>query len=73
MKAYKIELLVVDFDEVGEDIIGIIETARYPNHCIDPRVQSIEWRDIGEWSDSHPLNQLPTMKAEFNRLFQPTK
>jgi hypothetical protein len=70
MKAYKIELLIVDHDEVGEeDMVTLIEDARYPNHCLSPYVMKIQSRDIGEWSDDHPLNMKDGMKKEFNRLF----
>jgi hypothetical protein len=40
MKAYKIELLIIDFDELGKDsIIQEIENANYPNDCLSPRVK----------------------------------
>ena len=68
--AYKITLLIIDHDEVGEDgIKEHIESVRYPNHCINPRVQSSEGVDLGEWDDDHPLNQLDTAEEEFARLF----
>jgi hypothetical protein len=39
MKAYKVEILIIDFDEVGlDDIKGIIENSNYPNDCIKPNV-----------------------------------
>ncbi len=57
MKAYKIELLVIDHDECGGDeIAGHIENVNYPNDCISPNVLSIKEADIGEWHDNHPLN-----------------
>ena len=32
MKAYKVELLIIDHDEVGkEQIVEIIENTKYPN------------------------------------------
>ncbi len=35
MKAYKVEILIVDHDKVGEeDIKSLIENAKYPNYCI---------------------------------------
>ncbi len=71
MNAYKIELLIVDFDRVGkEDIKSLIETVRYPNHCLSPRVMEIKEVDIGEWEDDHPLNHHDTMQAEYKRLFE---
>lgn len=56
MRAYKLTVLVVDHDSVGEEIAEMIEDARYPNHCISPSVIDIQSVDIGEWDDSHPLN-----------------
>ena len=71
MKAYKIELLVIDFDELGEDLLrGEILNARYPNDCVSPNIKSVTERDIGEWNDKHPLNQRSTCEAEYKRLFQ---
>lgn len=73
MKAYKIEMLVIDFDQLGERaIIETIETTRYPNHCISPSVRAIECRDIGLWDDNHPLNNKNKADAEYTRLFAPT-
>ncbi len=70
MKAYKVTLVIVDLDEVGEDEIhSALENTRYPNRCISPTVLGIEGRDIGEWSDDHPLNLPDTMLAELDRLF----
>jgi hypothetical protein len=71
MKAYKIELLIVDFDEVGgEGIKNVIKNQKYPNWCISPDVMEIEEADIGEWTDDHPLNKLITREEEYKRLFQ---
>ena len=71
MKAYKIELLIIDHDELGADNIKYtIENTRYPNRCIYPSVMSSIERDIGEWDDNHPLNFTATFDAEFKRLFQ---
>lgn len=70
MKAYKVTLLVIDFDELGQDgIEEEIENVRYPNDCLYPTVMAIESRDIGEWSDDHPLNHHATQESEFERLF----
>lgn len=70
MKAYKITLLVIDSDEIGADEIrNELENGRYGNDCISPDVMTIEERDIGEWSDDHPLNRRDTADAEFQRLF----
>jgi hypothetical protein len=69
MKVYKIELMVIDFDEVGEEIKDIIENQKYPNYCIAPSVASMESREI-EWSDEHPINKGKTWKDEFKKLFE---
>lgn len=70
MKAYKIELLVIDFDELGKDLlIQEIENARYPNDCVTPQVKSVVERDIGEWTDDHPLNKRSTSDSAYKELF----
>jgi len=71
MKAYKIELLVLDWDGLGsEGVKSVIENSKYPNWCISPKVQAITGRDIGEWSDDNPLNHPDTRYAEYKRLFE---
>lgn len=70
MKVYKLEVMVIDFDELGEDGIKIeFENARYANRCMYPRIKKIESRDIGEWDDEHPLNDRVACQAEYERLF----
>lgn len=69
MKAYKITLLVIDFENVGAHIPAMIENQKYPNYCIAPKVKSVESVDIGEWSDEHPLNKRETANKEYKRLF----
>ena len=73
MKAYKVVLLIVDHDGIGDDIKSTIENHRYPNHCLDPRVMSIESAEIGEWHDGHPLNFKSSQAEEFKRLFPEPK
>lgn len=71
MKVFKIELCIIDFDELGEnEIRDVIKHTRYPNRCISPNIMSVEERDIGEWSDDHPLNQKNGFKSEYERLFK---
>jgi len=70
MKAYKLEILVVDFDEVGASIPEMIENANYPNHCISPHVMSVKEADIGKWDDEHPLNKRDTMKEYYKEIFK---
>ena len=70
MKAYKVEILIIDFDEIGgEEIQQVLENAHYPNRCIDPHVMEITEADIGEWDDEHPFNRSDTMLNEYERLF----
>lgn len=70
MKAYKLEILVIDFDGIGKDAIAEeIEGAPYGNHCISPKVKKIVERDIGQWEDSHPLNIRDTCDDEYKRMF----
>lgn len=60
MKAYKIEILVIDFDELGQlEIERQIENICYPNG-ISPEIWGIKEVGIGEWSDDHPLNNPET-------------
>lgn len=69
VKVYKIEVMVIDHDGIGEDDIKeVIENTRYPNYCISPEVVRMEGRDV-EWSDAHPLNQMSQWKTAFNKLF----
>jgi hypothetical protein len=73
MKVYKLEVMVIDFDNCGgEDIKDMIQDARYPNRAISPTVKNIESVDIGEWTDDHPLNNRSTSEAEYKRLFTET-
>jgi len=70
MRIYKIEISIINFDNLPEDeIVSVIENAHYPNHCISPEVRKIESRDIGEWKDSHPLNYRSSFEEEYKRLF----
>ena len=73
---YKVELAIIDHDEIGGDEIKeVLENTRYPNRCISPEVLTVEEKDIGEWYDEHPLNYRDTAKQELARLFgwQPIK
>jgi hypothetical protein len=70
MKVYKVELMIIDHDEVGEDIKSVIEDQKYPNYCIYPEVMDIKCREIGEWTDDHPLNDSETSLEFFKQLFK---
>lgn len=71
MKAYKLEILIIDFDGLGsKGIIEELENTRFANDCIDPKVMDIEERDIGEWHDEHPLNSSLLAGKEYNKLWK---
>lgn len=73
MKAYKIELLVIDFEDVGSDIPRMIEDQKYPNYCIAPTVMAVQEADIGEWNDDHPLNKRDKQKDYYDTVFKQIK
>jgi hypothetical protein len=71
MKVYKLEILIIDHDQLGEEEIKVvIENQKYPNYCISPTVMDTKCNDIGEWSDDHPLNNFKEMKNEYSKLFK---
>jgi hypothetical protein len=70
MKAYKVELLIIDFDELGkEQIVEELVNANFPNDCITINVKNIVEKDIGEWHDDHPLNIRIYADAEYQKIF----
>lgn len=69
VKAYRVTLLIVDHDGVGDGIKDQIENVRYPNHCLSPKVMAVESAEIGEWHGDHPLNHRDKNVEEFKRLF----
>ncbi len=72
-KVHKIEILVVDIDDVGaEEIKSVIKDQKYPNYCISPRVMMIQTVET-EWSDDHPLNKWATMAQAYRDLFSDCK
>ena len=70
MKVYRIEICVIDFDNIGEaGVRGEIENANYGNDCIYPTVKKIETKEV-DWSDNHPLNNRNTADAAYKELFK---
>ncbi len=70
MKAYKLEILVIDFEGLGEaGIRQELENARFANDCLSLQLKSIAGKDIGECSDEHPLNKLESCESEYRKLF----
>lgn len=71
MKVYKVELMILDFDEIGpEQIKEVIEYQKFPNRCISPDVIRIDDREIGEWDDDCDLNKSNKCIEAFNKLFE---
>ena len=69
VNVYKVELCIIDFDEVGEEEIKyLIEDMRYPNHCMHPDVMKIEVKEVN-WTDEHPLNKQNTCLEAYKKLF----
>lgn len=70
MQVHRVTITVIDFDQLGSDgVREALETARFPNDCVSLNVQTVETRDIGPWSDDHPLNQQDTYATEIERIF----
>lgn len=69
MRVYKIELMIIDYNEIEDDIKDEIECTEYGNNCISPKVINMEFAEIGEWHDNHPLNDTVKFIDEYNRLF----
>ena len=69
IKAYKIEILVLDFEDSGEESIkDTVENMRHLN----AEVMNIKSVDI-EWSDEHPLNNCGTSARAYQDLFAANK
>lgn len=70
-QVHKITLLVIDHDDVGAKELGnILARARYPNHCMSPRVIETETAEV-DWTDEHPLNYGGSWRAAVADLFKP--
>lgn len=65
MKAYKLEVLVIDNEQYGaNEVKDSIENNRYFFNS----VMSIKQAEIGEWHDDHPLNKSGTMAHAYYNL-----
>lgn len=58
MKAYLMTVVVVDYENMGQNAVKY--HMEHPDY-INPTVVSVREADIGEWSDDHPLNSYKTM------------
>lgn len=66
MNAFKVTLLVIDHGNYGaHEIKTNLENEDFTN----PKVMHIVSADIGEWKDSHPLNNRNAVYHEFDKLF----
>jgi len=65
MKAYKLEILVINHEDMSLENI-LIELSH--SHHINPQVQSVSETDIGPWHDDHPLNKKLTCNEMFKQL-----
>ena len=67
MTAYKIEMIIVDFNGYGPEEVKLnVEQMRFYN----PDILDIQEADIGEWDDNHPLNYKGTSKEEKLEYFK---
>ena len=65
MKVYKFEVMVLDFEGMGEEEIKhLLENNRF----LHAHAMSAKGKDI-EWDDSHPLNKCGTMARAYTDLF----
>lgn len=70
MKAYKIEILIIDHDNLGPaSLKNELENANFANDCINIQIKNMIEKDIGEWTDDHPLNNRLTQDQEYINLF----
>jgi hypothetical protein len=66
MKVYKIELLVIDHENMGEDLIREeLELCPY----VYPSIMHLDSQDV-DWTDEHPLNSHHDCSAEYEKLFK---
>lgn len=66
MKAYKLEILVLDHEGIGlDEIRSLIENAKY----VYPSIIKVQEAEIGEWDDDHPLNSRETAQKACEELF----
>jgi hypothetical protein len=64
--AYKIEILVIDFENMPvSEIEFLIENVKY----LYPKVMSIQSEKILDWTDEHPLNHIDTSEKTYREMF----
>jgi hypothetical protein len=69
MKAYKVELLIIDDGDLGADAIkSVIQTTRFASN-VKARVMSVGERELGNIDQNHPLRVPTTEQREFEQTF----
>ena len=67
MKAYSIEMLVLDNEDMGfNEVESLVKNTRY----LYPSIINMREAEVKEWSDDHPLNKEDTAVEEYHRLFK---
>lgn len=66
MKVHKLEVLVYDFENYGIDEYVV---ALNQNNDYHMRVLDYQTKEIGEWSDAHPLNHPETLMEYVDEIF----
>lgn len=72
MKVHKVTLFIIDTDDIGaESIQEVIQEQRYPNHCIAPKVVSVDTREVDciDGVDAHPINSRKHWRTALEELF----
>jgi len=67
MKAYKLEVLALDFG--GENSLESMRVEIEQNRYFNMTLMDSQEKEIGEWHDNHPLNGRMTAKSEYDKLF----
>ena len=66
MKVYQLTVNVIDFEGIGPE--GAKDEIENMRHLI-AKVGDIKEKDIGLWTDDHPLNNSNTAPEEWKKLF----
>lgn len=67
--AFKVTLVVLNLNGDCPDegsVRSCLENLRHPEFV---QVMDVEAKDIGPWSDDHPLNQTATKREAYRQLF----
>lgn len=63
MNIYKIELFIIDSDDIGEqEIIAVLEDTPYPNSCISPIIDNVKSIQITD--DEFEESKLSSFESE---------